>query len=254
MSFNLNSFIEKEGETEMSKQMSEEYIQVEHVEVEEDTGMAGFYKSSHFWGRLTHLLAIGASFAAPLYLSFVVGVHPGWNAVIAGLIGYAAFTGVLWILEPVIFFPILGTAGTYMSFLAGNTANLNVPCSIAAQEAVGAKVGSAKAEVIGILGMATAIITNKIIIILAVLGGTYIVSILPDPILAIFSYVLPAIFASIFGQFSYKSPLYGGIGLVIAVLVIFSPMPDLIKIGASVAITITVLLFVDEKRKHVKNA
>lgn len=238
----------------MSKQITEDYIKVGQAENQKDNSMHVFYKSSHFWGRLTHLLMIGVSFIAPLYFSFVLGVHPGWNTILTGLIGYAAFTGVLWALEPIIFFPILGTAGTYMSFLAGNTANLNVPCSIAAQEAVDAEIGSSKAEVSGIIGMSTAIITNKIIIILAVLGGTYVVSILPNPVLEIFSFVLPAIFASIFAQFSYKSPLYGGIGLVIAVSVILAPMPDLIKIGVSVAITITVLILVDNKRTVAKNA
>lgn len=207
-----------------------------------------FYRRSHFWGRFTHFLAMLASVSAPLYLSFVVGAHPGWGLIFQGLVGYATFIGVLWVLEPIIFFPVLGTAGTYMSFIAGNTPNLNVPCSIAAQEVVGAETGSDKAEVAGVLGIATGIITNKIIVIFAVLGGTYIINILPDTVLEIFTFVLPAIFAAIFGQFSYRSPLYGGIGLVIALSVLFSPIPDLIKIGTAVAITMTIFLLMDKKR------
>lgn len=232
----------------MSKQMSVEYVDKVHVEAKEKRSMDFFYNRSHFWGRLTHLLAIIASLSAPMYLSFIVGIHPGWEKIILGLIGYAGFIGVLWVLEPVMYFPVLGVAGTYLSFLSGNTANLNLPCSIAAQETVGAETGSSKAEVAGVIGMATAILANKVLVILFVLAGTYIVSILPSAILGVFNFVLPAIFAAIFGQFSYRNPLYGGIGLIIAAIVLFSPIPSLIKIGASVAITITIILYMNRTK------
>src|SRR5699024_5939293 len=108
--------------------------------------------------------------------------------------------------------------------------------------------GSSKAEVAGVIGMATAILANKVLVILFVLAGTYIVSILPSAILGVFNFVLPAIFAAIFGQFSYRNPLYGGIGLIIAAIVLFSPIPSLIKIGASVAITITIILYMNRTK------
>src|SRR5699024_12090417 len=70
--------------------------------------MADFHSRSHFWGRLTLMLVIIASVSLPMYLSFVMGVHPGWGPIVSGLIGYAAFIGVLWVIEPVTYFPVLG--------------------------------------------------------------------------------------------------------------------------------------------------
>lgn len=214
--------------------------------------MDTFHSKAHFWGRLTLLAAIFTTLMAPMYLSFVLGAHPGWGAIITGVIGYASFIGILWILEPITYFPVLGIAGTYLAFLSGNIANMCLPCSAAAQESIGAEPGSRKAEIAGVFGIAIACLVNTVVIIFVILGGSYIVTILPPAVESTFSFVLPAIFGAVLGQFAFKTPIYGIAALVIGMGVLFSPIPSLIKIMTSVVITVCIILYT-EKMKDKKN-
>lgn len=213
--------------------------------------MDDFHNKSHFWGRLTLILVIFATVSLPMYLSFVMGHHPGWEPILAGLIGYAAFIGVLWVIEPITYFPVLGIAGTYIAFLSGNIANLCLPSSSAAQKVVGADPGTEKAEVSGVLGIALASLTNTVIILLTVLGGAYVITLIPESIQSSFQFVLPAIFGAVLGQFAFKTPVYGLFALLIGVLVYFSPIPSLLKIASCVIIAI-VGIYNLEKLKEKK--
>jgi len=209
-------------------------------------GMNSFYNKAHFWGRITLLATIIASLSAPFYLSFIMGFHPGWGPIIAGVIGYAGFIGVMWVLEPITYYPVLGIAGTYLAFLSGNIANLCLPCSAAAQEAIGAESGSRKAEIAGVFGIAVACLVNTLVIVLVVLGGSYIIMMLPASVEEAFNFVLPAIFGGVLGQFAFKTPLYGGLGLLIGLAVLLSPIFGLIKIAVCVAITISLILYMEK--------
>ncbi|MGI8384083.1 small-conductance mechanosensitive channel [Robertmurraya sp. P23] len=215
--------------------------------------MDTFHKQSDFWGRLTLWTLILLSFVPPLYFSFVLGYHPGWSAILGGLVGYAAFVGVMWFLEPITYYPILGKSGTYIAFLTGNIANMCLPCSASAQEAVGAEPGTKKAEIAGTLGIATASLTNIIVVILSVLGGTFLLSIIPQPVEDALKFILPAIFGGVLGQFAMKKPLYGLIAFAIGMAVFFSPITALIKLVLCVALTVSVVLFM-EKLKGAKSA
>lgn len=234
--------------------MSSEYVEkLTHVEKElsMEFGMNQFHDKSHFWGRLTLLLVIIASISLPMYLSFVVGAHPGWGPILAGLVGYAAFIGVLWFIEPITYFPVLGIAGTYIAFLSGNIANLCLPSSSAAQKAVGAEPGTEKAEVAGVIGISLASLTNTIVILATVIGGVYVIDLIPASIQESFTFVLPAIFGAVLGQFAFKTPMYGVLALLIGLLVYFSPIPSLLKIISCVALTIAMVYYL-EKRKEKK--
>ncbi|MBB6450782.1 putative membrane protein [Geomicrobium halophilum] len=210
--------------------------------------MDTFHHQAHFWGRLTLIGMIIATLMAPFYLSFVLGAHPGWETIIAGLIGYAAFIGVMWVLEPITYYPTLGIAGTYMAFMQGNVANLCLPCSASAQSAVNAETGSRKAEIAGTIGIAVACLVNISAIVVVILSGAYIVSILPPAVEAAFNFVLPAIFGAILGQFAYKTPLYGGIALAIGIIVLFSPIPDTVKIVFAVILTVSVIVLLERRK------
>ncbi|MFB4159871.1 small-conductance mechanosensitive channel [Geomicrobium sp. JSM 1781026] len=210
--------------------------------------MKVFHSRSHFWGRVTLLSMIIATFLAPFYLSFVVGAHPGWDVIIAGIIGYASFIGIMWALEPITYYPTLGVSGTYLAFMQGNIANLCLPCSTAAQSAVNAETGSDKAEIAGTIGIAVACLVNMFIIATTVITGSFLISILPPAVETAFLCVLPAIFGAVLGQFAYKRPLYGLLALIIGVIVYYLPIFDLLNILISVLVTVFFVIYL-EKRK-----
>ncbi|MGO4886620.1 small-conductance mechanosensitive channel [Anaerobacillus sp. MEB173] len=224
---------------------------VTDIEPSRSNGIEMFHDKAHFWGRLTLFVLIAMCLVVPLYMSFVVGAHPGWNVILVGLIGYASFIGIMWILEPITYYPTLGIGGTYLAFLTGNIANMCLPCSAAAQKAIGAETGSRKAEIAGVLGIAVASLVNITIMVLIILLGTAIVNALPEAIHNAFNFILPAIFGAVLGQFAYKTPKYGIVALGIGMLVLFSPIFNLIKIALTVALTITVIYFM-EKQKDKK--
>jgi len=222
----------------------------ESENTEQDT-MASFYRRSHFWGRTTLLVLIIMCFAPPLYMSFVLDAHPGWSVIATGLLGYASFIGIMWVLEPITYYPTLGVAGTYLAFLTGNIANMCLPCSSAAQKAVNAEPGTKKAEVAGVFGIAVASLTNIAVLVVMVIGGTYLITLIPPYIEGAFNFVLPAIFGAVLGQFAYKTPQYGVVALIIGMIILFSPIFSLIKIALCVALTITAVLFMEKKKGNI---
>ncbi|MDB0579266.1 hypothetical protein [Salinicoccus roseus] len=218
----------------------------------EASSMEVFYRRSHFWGRLTLLVIIIMSLIPPLYISFVLDAHPGWGVIATGLVGYASFIGIMWVLEPITYYPTLGVAGTYLAFLTGNIANMCLPCSSAAQKSVDAAPGSQKAEVAGVFGIAVASLTNIILLVIMIIGGTYLISMFPPFVEGMFGFVLPSIFGAVLGQFAYRTPKYGVIALVIGMAVLFSPIFSLIKIALCVALTIAVVLFMEKKKGNLE--
>ncbi|WP_271399135.1 small-conductance mechanosensitive channel [Salinicoccus roseus] len=218
----------------------------------EASSMEVFYRRSHFWGRLTLLVIIIMSLIPPLYISFVLDAHPGWGVIATGLVGYASFIGIMWVLEPITYYPTLGVAGTYLAFLTGNIANMCLPCSSAAQKSVDAAPGSQKAEVAGVFGIAVASLTNIILLVIMIIGGTYLISMFPPFVEGMFGFVLPSIFGAVLGQFAYRTPKYGVIALVIGMAVLFSPIFSLIKIALCVTLTIAVVLFMEKKKGNLE--
>ncbi|MFB5662598.1 small-conductance mechanosensitive channel [Alteribacillus sp. HJP-4] len=233
--------------------MNEKNVSVKEMGSVSSESMDSFHSQAHFWGRATLWLLIIACLLPPLYLSFILNHHPGWDAIAAGVVGYAAFIGIMWVLEPITYYPTLGTAGTYMAFLTGNIANMCLPCSAAAQNAIGAEAGSKKAEISGALAIAVASLVNIVVIISVIISGSYIISVLPAPIEGAFEFVLPAIFGGVLGQFAYKTPLYGIIALGVGLAVLFSPIFSLIKIVICVILTITIVLFLENRNDGDKN-
>ncbi|WP_026583199.1 hypothetical protein [Bacillus sp. J33] len=223
-----------------------------NIEIKQTTmSMQGFHGKADFWGQTTLWLLIAMSFVPPIYFSFILGYHPGWGAIAGGLIGYAAFIGIMWFLEPITYYPVLGKSGTYIAFLTGNIANMCLPCSAAAQESIGAEPGTKKAEVAGTLGIAVASLTNIVIIIAVVLSGSYILTIIPQSVQNALQFILPAIYGGVLGQFALKKPLYGLVAFVIGMGVLFAPIFSLIKIVLCVAITIAVVLFIERSKSGV---
>ncbi|MDB0580804.1 hypothetical protein [Salinicoccus roseus] len=217
----------------------------------ESFSMDMFHEKSHFWGRLTIWSVIILSIFLPIYLSFGLGYHPGWQIILAGLAAYASVIAVVWVLEPIMYFPMLGVSGTYMSFLTGNISNMCLPSAAAAQSAVGAEPGTPKGEITATLSIGAASLVNKLLLIPIIIGGAIIVANMPPQLEAVFPLVLPAIFGAVFAQFAMKKPVYGVIALIIGIGVNLTALPIYMK--SLVCIVLTVFICIQlEKMKEKK--
>ena len=155
-----------------------------------------------------------------IYLWLQYGLVPSWEVILTGWFLIASIYGSWYVIEPISYFPVLGTAGTYMSFLSGNIANMRVPCSAVAQEALGVEPGTRKAELVATLGIGGSIITNLIVVTLAAVGGNVLMASIPPVVVSAFEYVLPAIFGALFVMFSVKYPSYGIFAITITLLLL----------------------------------
>ena len=176
-------------------------------------------------GRRTILVAVVCLFLPGLYLYLFYGLSPAFGPLFKGLIVVWSFMIVMGLLEPIVYYPILGLGGTYMSFLAGNILNLRVPVSATAQQVVGTEEGTPEAEIVSTLGIAGSLIASEIVMI----GG--ILLLLPligniqgsgGAVEVALDQVLPALFGALGGIFLFKVPKLGivplGIGFAIAFL------------------------------------
>ncbi|UOQ49367.1 small-conductance mechanosensitive channel [Gracilibacillus caseinilyticus] len=238
-------------------EINQETVKQHSLELEaaspSDLTMDQFHGKSHFWGRLTIWSAILLSVGLPLYLSFGLGYHPGWSTVIAGCSAYIALVGFAWVFEPITYYPALGISGTYISFLTGNISNMCLPSSAAAQNAVNAEPGTKKGEVAATLGIAAASLVNIAILIPTVLGGSVIVSILPESVESVFAYIVPAIFGGIFAQFALKKPSYAVVAVIVGLIVNIAPITYLLKAFLAIPLTITICINMEKMKKAKTN-
>ena len=135
--------------------------------------------------------------------------------------GTSAF-GVLWFVEPISYFPVVGPAGTYMAFLSGNISNMRIPCASMAQVAAEVEPGTEKGSIIATLGMAVSIIINVSVLTIGAILGSSVLAMLPDSVKAALNYLLPALFGALFVQFGMKMIKHSVIMVVIAFALYFA--------------------------------
>lgn len=176
----------------------EEKVHIITTEQEQDNLYNESYiPKVHRVGTASMLLILILSFLPAIYFSFVEGFHPGWKVIgqaAATMIGIEVFT---WILEPTLYFPMIGITGSYISFVAGNITNMRIPAATAAQSAVDAKMGTRKNEFAGVIGIISSVIVNFVVLIFVILFGNFIISVLPKVVVDSLSYALPSVYGAL---------------------------------------------------------
>ncbi|WP_233713031.1 hypothetical protein [Amaricoccus solimangrovi] len=199
-----------------------------------DQTLEGFYRTrfiprAHRIGRLTLLVAMVFCLLPALYLSFVLGAFPGVGVILTGFLAIAAFVGIMWVVEPISYFPVLGVCGTYMSFLSGNIGNMRMPVVVSCQNAIEAEAGSRKAEVAAVIGIAVSVLVNLVFLIALVVIGKALIDILPAPVAqAVKDYTLPALYGAVLVMFMSGATRRDALTGILAGLVVFlSPVPEI---------------------------
>ncbi|NCC56150.1 MAG: hypothetical protein EOM17_00845 [Synergistales bacterium] len=192
-------------------------------------------------GMATMLIACVLSFIPLIYLYMVHGILPPFGPSLAAWGLVASVFGAFYIVEPISYYPILGLAGTYISFLSGNISNLRLPCSAMAQEVVGVQEGTKQAEIIGTMGIIGSVITNLIGVTLAAFVGSWLIGLFPAFVADAFrKFTAPAIFGAVFGQFAMRQPKLAPFALVIPLGLLYIKAPIWLVILAAVFGTIII--------------
>lgn len=170
-------------------------------------------------GKITGAVGVLISFAPALVLLVVYGIVPPAAALLTAFVGIASAVGVLWFVEPISYFPVLGIAGTYMAFLSGNISNMRLPCAAVAQDAAGVKPGTSQGAVISALGMAISVVINITVLTAGVILGSAVLSKMPPVVQETLNYLLPALFGALLAQFGYRNKRQALIMLAFALVI-----------------------------------
>ena len=214
-------------------------------------------------GKITGFLGVLASFVPAIVLAVVFGIVPKPAALATAFVAGASSFGVLWFVEPISYYPVLGTVGTYMAFLSGNISNMRVPCASMAQVSADVKPGSEQGSVIATLGMAISIIINVSVLTIGVILGSSILAMLPETIISALNYLLPALFGALLMQFGINAKSHTVMILCFAILInialkagIFNWLPgasNYLGILASVFLSVAVgIVMYNKKAKKEK--
>lgn len=170
-------------------------------------------------GKITGALGVVIAFAPALVLAIVYGILPKGAALATAFVAGASSFGVLWFVEPISYFSVLGPVGTYMAFLSGNISNMRVPCASMAQVSAEVDPGSEQGSIIATLGMAVSIVINVSVLTIGVILGSSILARLPETVIAALGYLLPALFGALLVQFG-MSKKFHALGILIFAFVI----------------------------------
>lgn len=220
-----------------------------------DQTLEGFYRNNfipraHRIGRATLLVAMILCVFPALYLSFVLGAFPGTGAILTGFLAIVAFVGIMWVVEPISYFPVLGVCGTYMSFLSGNIGNMRMPVVVSCQNAIGAEAGSRKDEVAAVIGIAVSVIVNLVFLIALVLIGKALIDVLPAPVAqAVKDYTLPALYGAVMVMFTSSATRRNALtGILVGLAVFVSPVPEIFGSAAAGILAIAAVVVTNTGR------
>ena len=216
----------------------------------------------HLIGRLWLIGGMLLICTIPLWLALYYDVEPMWevfgtSAVISPFI-LMALSGIA---EPIVYSPMVGVNGMYLSFLTGNLSNLKIPCVVKAQEIAGTKRGTEEDEIVATIAVATSSLVTILIIGIIVLCLAVIPNLTEKieeaPYLTpAFGCVVYALFGSLGGKYIVKNPKLA-IGPIIIVVVVsivlgvvgMDPGSAYLFVGIAVCLIFAVWQMLRERKK-----
>lgn len=158
-----------------------------------------------------------------------IGSYNGVAPEIDGFFSGIAKVGIIYIpvaiVEFLVYTPMLGVGGSYISFLTGNVTNMKIPCAMNARDMAGTTVGTPENEIISTISSATSAIVTTLVIVVGVLLITPLQPVLQsETLLPAFNNVVSALFGALGLKYFAKSPKIAVIPLsLMALLCIFVP-------------------------------
>jgi len=149
-----------------------------------------FMPQVHRIGRGTMTLAMILSFLPVAYFIIVKGYSLPFSTYLAGIVSVSSIGIGMWLSEPEAYWPVLGSAGTYIAYLSGNVGGMRFPVATTVQKNMKADITTPKGQVVTIVGIVASVVANLIILLVIVLAGEKILSVLPDVVTAAFSFVV----------------------------------------------------------------
>lgn len=184
-----------------------------------------FNTSLHRLGKIMMVLTILLLISVPFVMATLSEASIDGRGFLAGI----AKVGIVYIpvsiVEFLVYAPMLGVGGSYLSFVTGNVTNMKIPCAMNARDIAGTEVGTPENEIISTISVATSAIVTTLVIVVGVILMIPLQPVLQSEVLSpAFSYVVPALFGALGLKYFTKSPQIAVIPVVLmSLLCIFVP-------------------------------
>ncbi|HOE88624.1 MAG: hypothetical protein BWY50_01539 [Spirochaetes bacterium ADurb.Bin315] len=202
--------------------------------------------SIHRLGRITNAIGILSLLATPFLFALVLGASLSWSGFAKGLLRVAITYLPITIVEFLIYVPILGPGGSYLSFITGNIINMKLPCAYNAREIAKTQAGTPEDSIITTLAVGVSSLVTMLVIFIGVLLLIPLTPVLNNPTLRpAFDNLLPALFGALGAQYFFKSwkvsaiPLILMIALSIAIPALIAQTTIMMILIGAIAIAIT---------------
>ena len=175
-----------------------------------------FNEGLHRLGRLMMVAAVVLLTAVPFAVGAVNGVAPDLGGFLAGFAKVGLIYIPVAIVEFLVYTPMLGVGGSYLSFLTGNVTNMKIPCVMNAKDIAGTQPGTPEHEIVSTISVATSAITTTLVIVVGVIALVPLQPILQqETLLPAFNNVVPALFGALGLKYFSKSLKLASIPLIL---------------------------------------
>lgn len=166
-----------------------------------------FNNSLHRIGRITAFTAVLLLVGFPFLVSAIYQVSIDWHGFLTGFVKVGIIYIPVAIVEFLVYTPMLGVGGSYLSFLTGNVTNMKIPCVMNAKDIAGTQAGTPEHEIISTISVATSAIVTTLVIVLGVILLVPLQPLLQsETLLPAFNNVVPALFGALGIKYFMKSP------------------------------------------------
>ena len=173
----------------------------------------------HRLGRFLLISGTIAMVLVPFLAGMMFGVTPDMAAFFAGVVKVAVVYYPVSIVEFLIYTPMLGVGGSYISFITGNVTNMKIPVAMNAKEIAGTEAGTPEDEIISTLSTATSAIVTTLVIVVGVILLVPLQPVLQnEALLPAFNNVVPALFGALGLKYFIKSPQIAVIPVLFMIL------------------------------------
>ncbi|WP_298587540.1 hypothetical protein [uncultured Kocuria sp.] len=214
-----------------------------------DPALEQFDTTTARWGRLTMIAGLFFALAGPAYLVLFSGLDVDHARIWTALLAIAGTFGVLWIVEPLTYYPILGQASMYQAFMIGNISNKLLPSALIAQAAIGAKAGTRRGELAAVMAISGAAMVHLVsLLVLVGLLGSWLVSVVPADVVAVVqTYILPSVLGAVLvqaivSQWNLRMTVVAAVVSAAVVFVLVPAVPALAFFGTAIAVIATAVL------------
>lgn len=184
-----------------------------------------YFDRVHSWGRISSVTALCVLLMFPVAICLYLDVSPDIKFILKGVAKLIPTYWTVAVVEVLVYTPMLGAGGTYLSFVTGNIANLKLPCAINAMEGAKVKANSEEGEVVSTIAIATSAIVTTIILAIGVIAfAPFLDSFTNSPLLQpAFKMVLPALFGALGAGYFIKHWRISFFPIIVMVAVLLIP-------------------------------